>query len=338
MSAVRSVALPRVGRRSGAGIGVRSSSVSRGHGIISPPISWCRLASEKSPSSSRLAQIPSWSDPCEPDPCENEATCHSMEQDFYCACPEGYEGKTCEQLRERCESAPCQGDPGPPMGWTAPPRPRLPQDLLKSHLIVPQRSTAALLPWRPTTRPECGTSPPTSAARGDAASARPAPTSPVCATPASAASTATKVRSLSAPPSSPAPRRGLRRFWAQWQIDVIRPGLFADVNDCISDPCSNGGTCVDGVNAFQCVCPGGWEGRLCDLGEFLLFIVLASVRPPCLTSAPLSFSRSSDVNECKRQPCKNGGRCHDLVNDFYCECVDNWKGKTCHSREWRRRR
>lgn len=43
--------------------------------------------------------------------------------------------------------------------------------------------------------------------------------------------------------------------------------------------------------------------------------------------------RPSDVNECKRNPCKNGGRCVDLVNDFYCECANNWKGKTCHSRE-----
>lgn len=41
----------------------------------------------------------------------------------------------------------------------------------------------------------------------------------------------------------------------------------------------------------------------------------------------------ADVNECRHNPCKNGGRCVDLVNDFYCECADNWKGKTCHSRE-----
>lgn len=23
----------------------------------------------------------------------------------------------------------------------------------------------------------------------------------------------------------------------------------------------------------------------------------------------------------------------DLVNDFYCECANGWKGKTCHSRK-----
>uniref|UniRef100_A0A7N6AYQ3 Delta-like protein n=1 Tax=Anabas testudineus TaxID=64144 RepID=A0A7N6AYQ3_ANATE len=71
------------------------------------------------------------------------------------------------------------------------------------------------------------------------------------------------------------------------------------INDCITNPCGNGGTCIDGVNSFQCFCPGGWEGLLCDHSE--------------------------------HNPCKNGGRCVDLVNDFYCECANNWKGKTCHS-------
>uniref|UniRef100_A0A7N6BXW9 Delta-like protein n=1 Tax=Anabas testudineus TaxID=64144 RepID=A0A7N6BXW9_ANATE len=77
-----------------------------------------------------------------------------------------------------------------------------------------------------------------------------------------------------------------------------------NINDCITNPCGNGGTCIDGVNSFQCFCPGGWEGLLCD---------------------------HSELFACRHNPCKNGGRCVDLVNDFYCECANNWKGKTCHS-------
>lgn len=43
--------------------------------------------------------------------------------------------------------------------------------------------------------------------------------------------------------------------------------LPADVNDCASSPCKNGATCIDGINTFQCVCPHGWEGSVCDAGE-----------------------------------------------------------------------
>lgn len=40
-----------------------------------------------------------------------------------------------------------------------------------------------------------------------------------------------------------------------------------------------------------------------------------------------------DINDCSKNPCHNGGTCRDLVNDFFCECKNGWKGKTCHSRE-----
>src|SRR6185436_1668564 len=30
------------------------------------------------------------------------------------------------------------------------------------------------------------------------------------------------------------------------------------------DPCQNGGTCVDGVNAYTCNCPAGWTGTNCQ--------------------------------------------------------------------------
>lgn len=43
---------------------------------------------------------------------------------------------------------------------------------------------------------------------------------------------------------------------------------FLDINDCISSPCKNGGTCVDGVNSFQCFCQEGWEGKYCQISMY----------------------------------------------------------------------
>lgn len=38
----------------------------------------------------------------------------------------------------------------------------------------------------------------------------------------------------------------------------------ADINDCESNPCRNGGTCIDGINSYTCICSGGWEGAHCE--------------------------------------------------------------------------
>lgn len=67
--------------------------------------------------------------------------------------------------------------------------------------------------------------------------------------------------------------------------------------------------------------------------ELLLCSACLWTQPKTVSVDIKAFQPSSDVNECERNPCKNGGRCVDLVNDFYCECTDSWKGKTCHSRE-----
>jgi len=42
----------------------------------------------------------------------------------------------------------------------------------------------------------------------------------------------------------------------------------ADKNECISDPCQNGGTCNDAVNSFTCQCRDGYTGITCETGEF----------------------------------------------------------------------
>lgn len=44
-----------------------------------------------------------------------------------------------------------------------------------------------------------------------------------------------------------------------------------DRDECESNPCENGGTCVDGNNSWSCDCPEGFYGETCGIGEKTLF-------------------------------------------------------------------
>ena len=42
--------------------------------------------------------------------------------------------------------------------------------------------------------------------------------------------------------------------------------MTIDIDDCADEPCQNGGTCVDQVNGFVCMCEDGFEGDVCQTG------------------------------------------------------------------------
>jgi hypothetical protein len=75
-----------------------------------------------------------------------------------------------------------------------------------------------------------------------------------------------------------------------------------NINECASNPCANGGVCMDLVDGFKCECPRGYYDARC----------------------------LSDVDECASSPCKNGGTCEDGVNQFICRCLPGYGGElTC---------
>ena len=43
--------------------------------------------------------------------------------------------------------------------------------------------------------------------------------------------------------------------------------VYADVEECASNPCQNGAECVDDINGFSCSCAAGFTGELCDYGR-----------------------------------------------------------------------
>lgn len=51
----------------------------------------------------------------------------------------------------------------------------------------------------------------------------------------------------------------------------------AEVNECSSSPCQNGGTCVDKVNYFTCSCADGYTGQPTGRGEIYNFVMAKTV-------------------------------------------------------------
>ena len=70
------------------------------------------------------------------------------------------------------------------------------------------------------------------------------------------------------------------------------------------NPCANGGTCLDLVNGFKCICAPGFTSKDC----------------------------STNINECESSPCMNDGQCIDKVNEFECACKSGFFGTLCEHR------
>nr|XP_045253608.1 protein jagged-2 isoform X1 [Macaca fascicularis] len=215
-------------------------------------------------------------DECASSPCHSGGLCEDLADGFRCHCPQGFSGPLCEVDVDLCEPSPCrngarcynlEGD-----YYCA-----CPDDFGGKNCSVP-RETCPGGACR--VIDGCGS---------DAGPGAPgAAASGVCGP---------HGRCVSQPGGN---------FSCVCDSGFTGTYCHENIDDCLGQPCRNGGTCIDEVDAFRCFCPSGWEGELCD----------------------------TNPNDCLPDPCHSRGRCYDLVNDFYCACDDGWKGKTCHSREF----
>ena len=76
-----------------------------------------------------------------------------------------------------------------------------------------------------------------------------------------------------------------------------------EINECDSEPCQNGATCIDNFNGFACTCLVGYSGLFCQI----------------------------NINDCASNPCQNGGTCVDGLSMYDCECVAGYEGTHCET-------
>lgn len=71
-----------------------------------------------------------------------------------------------------------------------------------------------------------------------------------------------------------------------------------DIDECLENPCINGGSCFNNPGGFLCHCSEGFSGLHCSVVD----------------------------NECQRVVCSNGGTCWNIQGGFFCECRPGYEG------------
>jgi len=64
-------------------------------------------------------------------------------------------------------------------------------------------------------------------------------------------------------------------MYESWHISNKYNFTHAEIDECASNPCVNGGNCTDHLNRFKCECPAGYEGLTCLEGMHTFHLLIS---------------------------------------------------------------
>uniref|UniRef100_U3J150 Sushi, nidogen and EGF like domains 1 n=1 Tax=Anas platyrhynchos platyrhynchos TaxID=8840 RepID=U3J150_ANAPP len=245
--------------------------------------------------------------PCDSEPCLNGGSCEAQDDSYTCECPPGFLGKHCERARPRlCSTAPCRN------GGTCK------ESDGEYHCSCPYRFTGR----------HCEIGKPDPCASG------PCQNGGTCF-----------------------------HYIGKYKCDCAPgyAGRHCEIvpSPCFLSPCENGATCEDLGGDFVCTCPVGYTGKHCqteiDCGvpsavkhaqaSFNSTTVGSLAEYRCELGYALSQHNSprvcrsqgvwsdppecDEIDECRSQPCLNGGQCKDRIAEFLCVCEPGYVGHHC---------
>lgn len=247
-------------------------------------------------------------DECESDPCENGATCNDLVGLYTCDCVKGFNGLNCEINIDECESAPCQNG-------------GMCQDLVDSFKCDCGDS-GYMGDLCEEDIPECSSDP---CQHGATCVEGTKEYTCTCWPGYEGLNCEVDIDECVDAPCENGGECFEKSDPTQWTSDwtfsydtaagyicQCQPGYTGEncslnIDECVSEPCQNGGQCEDRVNGYICVCADGYKGVECEV----------------------------DIDECESSPCQNGGVCKDLVGDYECHCEETtgglrtWGGRQC---------
>ncbi|XP_035801720.2 sushi, nidogen and EGF-like domain-containing protein 1 isoform X1 [Amphiprion ocellaris] len=214
---------------------------------------------------------------CASGPCRNGGSCKEEAGSYRCVCPYRFTGKHCEVGKpDPCASSPCLNG-GTCFHYIGKYKCECTDAFSGRHCEVSRSSVQ--------TSAELGCGPPPQVKHAEVQFSSTTPGSMAVY--------------ICHPGFTSVPRAtqsicGIQGDWSQ-------PPVCEEINECLTQPCFNGGTCRNKIGSYQCVCSEGFSGNRCQ----------------------------SDINECLSEPCKNRGTCEDQPGSYLCHCPPGFKGQDC---------
>uniref|UniRef100_A0AAY4E0N6 Notch receptor 2 n=1 Tax=Denticeps clupeoides TaxID=299321 RepID=A0AAY4E0N6_9TELE len=229
-------------------------------------------------------------DECLANPCHNGATCHDGRNSYTCKCSPGFSGVNCQINVDECESNPClnqgtcvDGVNGYTCLCALPYTGRHCEEDLEPCKSHPCHNGGVCQPSLDYTSFVCQCS------KGWQGMSVSECVRDLCCSLCNAGTdmfVSGRCRS--------SVRRCLQKL-----LQVLPVQTTSSLS--VSDPCLNGGTCVDKVGRYSCECRSGFFGDRCE----------------------------EEVDECASSPCRKGGQCQDFVNSYVCTCQPGFEGLNC---------
>ncbi len=278
-------------------------------------------------------------DDCAANPCQNGGTCTDGANSYTCACPAGFLGANCE-IVDHCAGDPCNvNTPNPvfgqpsgvsctntPSGYTcecvAPWFAGASCDVMCPCIddAIAASDDNTVVPW---------------VALGGGIGLPPIPGA--CTTNSDGTTTVQLVSNVSVSlsptscsafwdvPGAPYPVLSADEQTAcQNLIDdyLDRFNASCTLDNCVPQPCQNGGTCTSDPNGYTCACPAGWTGTNCevDVDECAEGDPCHIVTPADGTSLPggIACTNTEGSFTCECSPFAFGATC-----DTECPCIDD---------------
>ncbi|CAG4968549.1 unnamed protein product [Colias eurytheme] len=130
------------------------------------------------------------------------------------------------------------------------------------------------------------------------------------------------------------------RFFCRCLPGWTGPKCEDQIDECESNPCQNGGICIDAHADYMCACTYGFTGKSCETQiEFCdenscsngALCVVEDGEQICYCVPDFHGEHCElQYDECLLGPrCMNGGTCIDGVDNFTCSCPPRLTGSLC---------